>query len=110
MYSSPIELIYKDAQYRMEKDIFYAIQKVDINVNKDELIKALAYDRNQYEKGYADALAEQKKGRWQITDAYPHNVYCSECHMIFAQTHWAVWEDGSLPRNFCPNCGAEMEP
>ena len=51
---------------------------------------------------------ERKKGKWQITDAYPHNVYCSECHKKFAQTHWAVWEDGSLPRNFCPNCGADM--
>lgn len=55
-----------------------------------------------------DAGLERKKGRWQITDAYPHNVYCSECHVKFAQTHWAVWEDGSLPRNFCPNCGADM--
>lgn len=52
---------------------------------------------------------ERKKGEWEITEAYPHNVYCSECHKKFAQTHWAVWEDGSLPRNFCPNCGAEME-
>jgi DNA-directed RNA polymerase subunit RPC12/RpoP len=50
-----------------------------------------------------------KKGYWQITDAYPHNVYCSECHAKFAQTHWGVWEDGSLPRNYCPNCGARME-
>lgn len=109
MYSSPVELIYKDAQYRFEEDIFKAIQKVDIRVNRDELLKALAYDRHQYEKGYADALAERPKGKWLITDAYPHNVYCSECHKMFAQTHWAVWEDGSLPRNFCPNCGAEME-
>lgn len=52
---------------------------------------------------------ERKKGQWQITDAYPHNVYCPECHVKFAQTNWAVWEDGSLPRNFCPNCGAPME-
>lgn len=50
-----------------------------------------------------------KVGEWQITDAYPHNVYCSECHKKFAQTHWAVWEDGSLPRNYCPNCGAKMK-
>ena len=36
------------------------------------------------------AQAERKKGKWQITDAYPHNVYCSECHKRFAQTHWGV--------------------
>lgn len=54
-------------------------------------------------------VAEVKYGEWQITDAYPHIVYCSECHTSFAQTHWAVWEDGSLPRNFCPHCGANMK-
>jgi len=54
------------------------------------------------------AHPKRKIGKWQITDAYPHNVYCSECHKRFAQTHWVVWEDGSLPRNYCPNCGADM--
>lgn len=53
--------------------------------------------------------APVRLGKWQITEAYPHNVYCSECHKKFAQTHWAVFEDGSLPRNFCPNCGARMD-
>lgn len=53
-------------------------------------------------------VPSSEKGEWQITEAYPHNVYCSECHKKFAQTHWAVWEDGSLPRNYCPNCGAKM--
>ena len=60
-----------------------------------------------YERGKAEP--ERKKGKWQITNAYPHNIYCSECHKKFGQTHWAVWEDGSLPRNFCPHCGAMME-
>ena len=50
-----------------------------------------------------------RHGHWQITDAYPHNVYCSECHTKYAQTHWAVWEDGSMPRRYCPNCGARMD-
>lgn len=54
-------------------------------------------------------VAPVRSGHWQITDAYPHNVYCSECHKRFAQTHWAVWEDGSLPRDYCPNCGAKMD-
>ena len=50
-----------------------------------------------------------RHGHWQITEAYPHNVYCSECHTKFAQTHWTVWEDGSLPRHYCPHCGARMD-
>ncbi len=48
------------------------------------------------------------EGHWEITEAWPHNVYCSVCHTKFAQTHWEVWKDGSLPRNYCPNCGADM--
>lgn len=50
-----------------------------------------------------------RHGRWEITEAFPHNVYCSECHNRYAQTQWSVWGDGSLPRNYCPNCGAKMD-
>lgn len=52
-----------------------------------------------------------KHGEWEVTDAYPHNVYCSECHKTYAQTHWQVWTDKEkpLPRNYCPNCGAKMD-
>ena len=52
---------------------------------------------------------QREMGRWLTTDAYPHKVYCSECYKTFAQTYWLVWVDGTLPRNFCPNCGAKME-
>ena len=50
-----------------------------------------------------------RHGHWCVTQAYPHTVYCSECFKRFAQAHWAVWEDGSLPRDYCPNCGAKMD-
>lgn len=32
-----------------------------IHVDKDELVKALNYDRHQYLKGYRDGLAEAEK-------------------------------------------------
>ena len=47
---------------------------------------------------------------WKITKAYPHKVYCGKCFKTYAQENWEVWKDGSLPRNFCPNCGADMRP
>ena len=37
-----------------EKMIMKAIREVGVNVDKEELIKALQYDRNQYTKGYED--------------------------------------------------------
>ena len=41
-----------------EKMVMKAIRKVGVNVDKDELIKALQYDRNQYTKGYEDGKNE----------------------------------------------------
>ena len=70
MYNSPIELIYgnMETQIRdeMDKQIFGAVQKVGIHVDKEELIKALAYDRGQYNQGYKDGYKEAKR---QCADA-----------------------------------------
>ena len=53
-------------------------------------------------------VVEVKHGKWKETDAFPHNVYCSNCYKTYCQSHWSVWENGTLPRDFCPNCGADM--
>ena len=62
MYKSPIEKIYGELQTQMvqedEKLVMKAIREVGVNVDKDELIKALQYDRNQYTKGYEDGKNE----------------------------------------------------
>lgn len=53
-YESPINLIMKDIQTKTENEITTMIQGIGIDINKEELIRALAYDRRQYEKGYRD--------------------------------------------------------
>ena len=56
-----------------ENTIVKAVQKVCVNVDKDELKKALAYDRNQYQVGFA---AGKLKG-YEI--ATKEIVRCGEC-------------------------------
>ena len=58
MYESPVNVIMGEMQMQVEGEIYKAIQNVGIDVNKEELLKALMYDRGQYDKGYADAIDE----------------------------------------------------
>lgn len=66
MYESPISLFSTDPiieQIKDEQDnmIFRGVIRSGVNVEKEELLKALQYDRQQYEKGYADGLAQCKQ-------------------------------------------------
>lgn len=65
MYKSPIEVYVNDIlnQIRQQEEnqiVAEVSQAVGINVEKEELIKALNYDRNQYEKGYKDGKRASK--------------------------------------------------
>lgn len=65
MYESPIELtcseIYSQIVKEQEDEILQAVIKTGVNVNKEELVKALSYDRNQYSKGFKDGVVELAK-------------------------------------------------
>lgn len=87
IYKSPIKVIYGQLQTKFEDDVVKAVQSYDINVDKDELIKALAYDRGQYtagySAGYADAMATIvrcgeciHRGNLQACDGRPLDWYC----------------------------------
>lgn len=61
MYKAPIELLstqMSEHKFDTEKMVIEAVFKTGVNVDKDELIRALQYDRDQYDKGYADAKAD----------------------------------------------------
>lgn len=53
-YKSPIEIIQTQMQTHVEDTIYQSVMKVGVTVDKDELLKALTYDRQQYQNGYAD--------------------------------------------------------
>lgn len=55
-YESPIKIIQDKINVQLEDDIYKVVQSYDIKVDKNELIKALNNDRQQYEKGYKDGI------------------------------------------------------
>ena len=58
MWESPIHLIEQRMSIQLEGDIMKAVTKVGIMVDKEELLRALQYDRKQYYRGYNDAVDE----------------------------------------------------
>lgn len=102
-YISPIEITFKRISEEMtEKQeglIMQAIFEQGIKVNKDELLKALMYDRQQYDQGYADGIAEARThGKWIYKCCYGDEFpQCSVCGEI-----------NDVKSRFCPDCGADM--
>ena len=66
-YQPPIEIIMGQVRMEQDKEIYRAVQSYGVNVDKDELIRALQYDRGQYEKGYADGL-RHRETEWISVD------------------------------------------
>ena len=52
MYESPINIITGQIKTNYEDAIYSAVQNVVINVDREELLKALEYDRRQFEEGF----------------------------------------------------------
>ena len=76
MYESPItnyiSEIYDKQMVERENFILTTVsEKIGVDVNREELIKALKYDRHQYEKGYADAKAEYAPKWTRVEDGLP---------------------------------------
>lgn len=77
-----------------------------------ELLSVLADGRKQDEKLPSQLLARVVKsksyarGKWYVTDAYPHRLFCSECHKtnVFNIEN----TDGEYPR-YCMWCGTKMD-
>jgi len=60
-YESPIGLMVEDIENKIIGEVVKCTQNMRIYVNRTELLKALAYDRGQYDKGYRDGFASGKE-------------------------------------------------
>lgn len=54
MYDSPIKIVFGQMESQIDGKIMKAIQKINIEIDREELVRALQYDRNQYDRGFAD--------------------------------------------------------
>ena len=66
MYESPfmlslMEEVAKEVGEWIDDSTMKATVDAKITVDKDELVKALAYDRGQYDKGYCDGYQDGKR-------------------------------------------------
>lgn len=105
MYKSPIEILTTDIQTQIDKgleeEVFKAVVSVGINVDKEELLRALQYDRSQYQKGYFDGV-EAATPRWTpVTVGLPENdqtVLCFNYNGEYKVLRWNyidwMWNSG----------------
>jgi len=73
-YVSPISIHierYKEQlTAELQDQVVTAVARVGITVDKEELIKALAYDREQYERGFNDARMKARTVMFDLRDRW----------------------------------------
>lgn len=107
--NSLIETTAKSIAKDTDEMIYSMVLAVGVDVSKEELEKALRYDREQYKKGYADGLknADVVQGEWVPMDFYPADFKCSLCGGLACKND--TDDDHDVLTDYCPHCGAMMD-
>jgi hypothetical protein len=110
MYKSPIEIYETELETQLEGEILRAVKRVGVSVDKDELIKALKYDRDQYNEGYHDASEKQIPKR-VIVQTLDEDVRVGK--LVFSKgvkTYKCQCGKHVLPSNiYCSDCGQKLD-
>ena len=117
MYKSPIDMLVTDIQHQIasqqDEQIYQAVVSVGVSVDKEELIRALQYDRRQYQKGYADGNADMREFAKDV--AYQFGYYCQNggrlhiTHGGLSTLEWAFDILGWENPHPVPECECEID-
>lgn len=108
-YNSPISVYMRSLdKMRMaikadyDNNVWKAVIEYGVHVNKEELLRALAYDRDQYKQGFANGVAVgYQKGlasRWiSVDEEMPDGLLPAHCFVRYENKSVgiAVWDGGS---------------
>ena len=116
MYESPIKVIQGELETQLEGEILKAVHRVGVTVDRDELIRALRYDREQYQKGFDDAREDAVvvtrckdcKHSWEDIGG----LCCS--HGAFVDLtvpgdFYCAYGERAEVTTICQSCGAKMD-
>lgn len=104
----------RDFDVDVEEGVYKAVCKLDVKVDKAELMKLLRGDRHSYDKGYENGMRDAvKRAHWEGLDhkfieldedgCTTRSAFCSNCR------EWLVGsEEYGCKGYYCPNCGAKM--
>jgi hypothetical protein len=117
MYKSPIDMLVTDIQHQIasqqDEQIYQAVVSVGVSVDKEELIRALNYDRDQYSKGYTDGKADIREFAKDV--AYQFGYYCQNggrlhiTHGGLSTLEWAFDILGWENPHPVPECECEID-
>lgn len=102
-YNCPIKMLVGDMKSEFYKSVEDAMfceikQTIGYDIDKEELIKALNYDRHQYEEGYQAGKRDSMKfATWELV-GFGTSFKCSNCD---CKVGWQT-------SRYCPDCGAYM--
>ena len=81
---------------KLEDNVMSVIKSYGIDVDRVELLKALNYDRDQYEKGYRDGKNDRFNSSVKPFK-HENRWHCGECSTAVGR-FWA----------FCQKCGSKI--
>jgi hypothetical protein len=61
MYKPVMEIISETIRDNFDSLVMKAVHEIGVEVDKEELIRALKYDRDQYEKGFRDGVVSVRE-------------------------------------------------